>query len=158
MEALHSTMPTMHNSTETLPTSSLVRVVQVEAVQLPEAWPIAQPFLERAIERSSGRMSPGTVYETLRAGKMRLWLIHLEKYIGALVTEIVSWPTGLKVARFVLAGGNTSERWMDLLPFFEEYGRNNGCKILEISGRPGWEKRLPDGWHKLAVEMEKDIA
>ena len=103
-------------------------------------------------------MSPATVYSTLCAGGMRLWLIDFERYIGALVTEIVTWPTGLKVARFVLAGGFDSKSWMDLLPFFEEYGRNNGCKILEISGRPGWEKRLPDGWEKLAVEMEKNIA
>ncbi|MGI9306715.1 MAG: hypothetical protein ACR2P5_05360 [Gammaproteobacteria bacterium] len=148
----------MLKPTEPLDTPSSVRVVQVEAEQIPEAWLIALPFLAMAIQKSNGRMSPETTYETLCAGNMRLWLIHYEGYIGALVTEIVSWPTGLKVARFVLAGGRGSKLWMQLLPFFEEYGRNNGCRILEISGRPGWEKRLPNGWNKLAVEMEKDIA
>lgn len=151
-------MQTTLKQTEALHTPSSVRPVQVEAVQIPQAWPIALPFLVPAIARSSGRMTPETIYAALLEGNMRLWFVDYGGYIGALVTEIVTWPTGLKVTRFVLAGGTDSKIWMQLLPFYEEYGRNNGCQILEISGRAGWEKRLPAGWRKLAVEMEKDLA
>ena len=115
------------------------------------AWPQASDLLNKSIEMSGGRLSHITVLDGLLNREMQLWLAPE----GALVTQIVTYPTGLKVMSLLLVGGIMSE-WLHLLPKIEEWARAEGCDVSEMSrGRKGWMKMLKD--YNSMVFMEKRL-
>lgn len=153
-------MQTTLKQTEPLPTLSLVSsVTKVERQEVPAIWSIAYPMLEPAIERTNGRLDEATVFKSLLTGELVLWVIFKGGPIGSLVTQVFTWPSGLKVARYLLAGGKDHTDWLSNSPVIEAWVKEQGCTILEAWGRPGWEKSLTkeDGWRRSGVEMEKKI-
>ena len=132
----------------------------VDPRQVPQVWPTAYPLLAEAIERSNGRYTEATVYRDCLAGQYSLWLILESGLIGALVTQIVVWPSGLREGMFVVVGGENHQAWVPLLREIEKWIKSQGCSRISVCGRPGWEReigKLP-GWKKTGVEMEKDLA
>lgn len=77
--------------------------------------------------------------------------------IAAVITQISVWPTGMKTARLVAAGGVSIDKWVGEMSVIEEWARHNGCSLLEAGGRPGWIKKFPD-WEQTAVELTKDLS
>ena len=155
-------MQTTLKPIEPSPTLSLVdeiSVTKVERQEIVAVWPVALPYLEPAIERTSGRLDEATVFKGLVTGELVLWLIVRNGLLGALVTQIFTWPSGLRVARCLLAGGKDHTDWLDHFHLIEAWARENGCTILEAWGRPGWEKSLSrlKGWRRVGIEMEKKI-
>lgn len=122
-------------------------------------WPVVYPMLAPAIERTRGRLDEATVFKNLVTGELVLWLICRNGPIGAGVTQVFNWPSGLRVARILVAGGRDHTNWFDKLDALEEWAREQGCTVLEAWGRPGWEKALTKakGWQKTGIEMEKRI-
>lgn len=114
-------------------------------------WPEASKFLNRSIEMSGGRLSQATVLEALLNRETQLWLAPE----GALVTQIATYPTGMKVVILLLVGG-TMSKWLHLLPEIEEWARAEGCETSELPrGRKGWSRVLK-GWNEM-VFMEKEL-
>lgn len=122
-------------------------------------WPVAYPMLEKAIERTSGRLDEATVFKSLLTGELVLWIIFKGGPFGALVTQVYTWPSGLKVARLLLAGGKDHMDWFDDFPVVERWAKEQGCTLIEAWGRPGWERSLSKerGWRRTGIEMEKKI-
>jgi hypothetical protein len=114
-------------------------------------WPLASRLLKKSIEISGGRLSHITVLDALLNREMQLWLAPE----GAMVTQIVTYPTGLKVVSLLLVGG-TMRKWLHLLPQIEEWAKSKGCEVSEMSrGRKGWIKMLKD--YNSMVFMEKRL-
>ena len=122
-------------------------------------WPTVHPFLKPAIERTSGRLDEATVFKGLMTGELVLWAIFRDGPLGAVVTQIFTWPSGLRVARCLLAGGRDHADWLDHFHMIEEWAKEHGCHRLEAWGRPGWERSLSKekGWRLTGIEMEKEI-
>lgn len=122
-------------------------------------WPIAYPFLEPAIKRTGGRLDEATIFKGLMTGELVLWMIFRGGPFAALVTQVFDWPSGLRVARCLLAGGTDHADWYKHFDVVEVWAKEQGCTILEAWGRPGWEKSLSRerGWRRTGVEMEKKI-
>jgi hypothetical protein len=116
-----------------------------------KVWPHASDLLNKSIEMSGGRLSQATVLDALLNREMQLWLAPE----GAMVTQIVTYPTGIKVMLLLLVGG-VMEKWLHLLPQVEAWGRSKGCDISELPrGRKGWSKVLKD--YNMMVFMEKRL-
>lgn len=155
-------MQTTHKLIEPSPTLSLVEdtsIIRIERPEIVAMWPVAYPFLEPAIERTSGRLDEATVFKSLMTGELVLWMIFRGGPLGAMVTQVFTWPSGLKVARYLLAGGKDHTDWFSQSHVVEEWVKEQGCTILEAYGRPGWEKSLTKerGWRRSGIEMEKKI-
>jgi hypothetical protein len=148
-------MPTTLKQTEPSATLSLASPQEV-----PSLWPVVSPMLREAIGMTSGRLDEATVFKALATGEFHLWLVVQDGLIGAFVTQICTWPTGLRVAHFVLAGGREHRAWIPLMAKVEEWARANNCQILDASGRKGWQRSMEtlEGWKVMAIQMEKDIA
>lgn len=116
-----------------------------------EEWPKASRLLRRSIEMSDGRLSHITVLDALLNREMQLWLAPQ----GAMVTQVVTYPTGLKVMLLLLVGG-VMKSWLHLLPQVEDWAREQGCEMSELPrGRKGWA-RILKGYGTM-VFMEKQL-
>lgn len=128
----------------------------VPASEVPDVWPSIKKFLDKPIELSNGRLSNLSVLDALLEREMQLWLAVDKEVLGAMVTQIITYSTGLKVLSVVLIGGREMDKWIRFWPLIEEWGRFHGCKIAEIPrGRWGWSRVLKD-WNAMTF-MEKKI-
>lgn len=76
--------------------------------------------------------------------RAQLWAIQRGFEAQALVvTYIETYPHGDALAIQLCAGREMSE-WLPLLEELEEHARALGCSFVEIHGRRGWERMLPD--------------
>jgi hypothetical protein len=112
-------------------------------------WPTASKLLNKSIEMSGGRLSHITVLDALLNREMQLWLAPE----GAMVTQIVTHPAGLKALLLLLAGGTMG---LHHLPKIEDWARSKGCEVSELPrGRKGWTRVLKG--YKTMVFMEKRL-
>jgi hypothetical protein len=94
------------------------------------------PYIKPAIEKSKGRFSRETVKHDLDCGNYQLWpLPH-----SAVVTEIITYPTGLKVLSFAFIGGKYQEI-RDSLPAICEWARGLDCTQSEGITNPAWRRQ-----------------
>lgn len=98
-------------------------------------------MLDRAVARN-----PAYTLEDIRrsvaSGTRQLWLRE-PGYGLAVVTEIVMYPAGRRLTIFA-AAGELEDGWQALLGNLEGWAREHGCKGVDIYGRKGWERLLPD--------------
>jgi hypothetical protein len=91
------------------------------------------------------------VWDSLQSGHAQLW----PKPKSAVVSSISTHPTGLKTICAWLGGGDLSEI-RQTVTFLEGYAREQGCKYINIQGRPGWSRALP-GFRAASTMIYKDL-
>ena len=105
------------------------------------------PSLLRDIDSSLKREGTHTLADVemaLQSGDAQLWLS--DDGLGAAVTEINTYPSGLKRAVIWLSAGRL-ESVVSMDEGFAELARNLGCSEVRLYGRPGWGKALREnGW------------
>lgn len=110
-------------------------------------WPEAKGMIATACERSSGRFTPDTIGDMLVNGKMQGWTITQDGHILAvLVTEVLTYATGLKTLSFVIVTGVSHETWLHHTEDFRALAKEANCDIMEAWARPGWAKVT--GWRE----------
>ncbi len=150
-------MPTTLRQTARLSVSSSVELLGAPASDVPDVWPGVLDYLKPAIERSGGRLSCESVLKALLKREMQLWIaVEKNEILGAMVTQVCVYPTGLKALTVQLIGGGDRRKWLHLWPHIEQWGAERGCGVAEIPrGRKGWVKILK-GWNEM-VFMEKEL-
>ncbi len=122
------------------------------------SWPVVTKWLKAAIVHAKGRQNYAEVVDKCSNGKMQLWVVRKEQdeVVGTLVTEVRTHPD-LKVCSIILLGGVGFDSWKHLAPYLEEWARGMGCDKLDLEGRPGWARKLFNGWNLVGVFLEKDL-
>lgn len=73
---------------------------------------------------------------------------------AAILAEIKEYPSRLKEVHGIAAAGDLQEI-VNLIPFAEAWGRENGCVRAVIESREGWLRMLPDYCaHTVAARKE----
>lgn len=73
---------------------------------------------------------------------------------AAILAEIRTYPSGVKEVHGIAAAGDLHEI-ISLIPFAENWGRDNGCDRAVIESRAGWERALPDyQLHQVSLRKE----
>ena len=121
--------------------------------QVDEFWPYVEKFLKAATDRC-GTWSISDIRREIDKGAL-LWIVwDGEAVRAACVTRLIYDPRGLLLE--AIACGGEKQNWRSLYEDIEDYGRNEGCTISRISGRPGWMRVFKD--YDLAwVTLEKDL-
>lgn len=101
------------------------------------AWERCAPWLEAALEHSSGTHTLADVKACVERGTALFWA----GKDAAMVTEITDYPQ-LKALNFWLAGGDLAELRDTLRPLAEAYAKAHGCRFATIVGRAGWARAL----------------
>lgn len=125
----------------------------------PEDWPIAAYLLGDVEQWSAGRYSLPTVKALLAKGAMQLWFAVVDgAAVAAATTQIITYPTGLKVLSFALLAGEQFPVWAHLVDDFRHFAKQYGCQRIEAITRRGVGRALVKrGWREFQRFHERDV-
>ena len=120
-------------------------------------WDDVGPMLARVTERSEGEMEPDDYLEILTQGAMQLWIATEENSITlAMVTQIISYPQKKVLRVIAISGEKFIEAHSQFNDMVEAFAIRVGCSSMELWGRKGWKKMLPD-WKDSYIVFTKDL-
>jgi hypothetical protein len=77
---------------------------------------------------------------------------------SAMVVGVRVYPSGLRVGHITAAAGDLEELRDIVGPRAAEWGREHGCRMAMLEGRPGWSRALKDhGWDHHQSVLLRDI-
>lgn len=77
---------------------------------------------------------------------------------AALVAGVRLYPGGARVGLVRAGCGDMDELIHELAPRAEQWGREHGCQLAMLEGRPGWQRALKEhGWRAHQVSLLKDL-
>ena len=119
-------------------------------------WDKVEPILARAVSRSEGELKTNDILNFVIEGDMQLWIVAENKeIIAALVTQIITYPQK-RILRLVSLAGEDFNKFKHFLDMVQSFAIQKGCTALELWGRKGWKKLLPE-WNSKYIVYTKDI-
>ncbi|MEN3234734.1 hypothetical protein PUR29_14125 [Methylobacterium ajmalii] len=115
----------------------------VATADLPEVWPIVEPWLARACARPGCDLDVGALHALCAAGSATLVLIGPGP-VAAGVVQVAEHHDGRRFAAILAVGGAQARSWRHTLAEIEAGARRLGCDTVEWIGRRGWGRLLPD--------------
>tara|TARA_R100001129_G_scaffold181826_1_gene161623 strand:+ start:178 stop:537 length:360 start_codon:yes stop_codon:yes gene_type:complete len=114
-------------------------------------------MLHRIREHSEGELETDDFLDHLMNGGMQLWISTEDKEIVmSAVTQIISYPQKRVLRVIALAGENFREVHDNCINMVEAFAIKHQCSALELWGRKGWKKMLPD-WNSNYIVFTKDL-
>ena len=130
------------------------RIIQPEDVAY--VWEEVAPLLDTVKEHTEGELETDDFLEPLTHGDMQLWIATEGSTVhGVMVTQLVPYPQK-KILRIISLAGDNFEELRDFQEMIEAFAVKTGCTALEMWGRKGWKKLLPD-WEDTYVVYTKDL-
>jgi len=117
-------------------------------------WPRIFPHLSRAAEYTFGRYEPEDIFDVVVNGDAHLWIvIDEDEIIGLTVTRFWQYPRK-KCLDMVFIAGDEGFSWKDaMLSVLQHWAYDNGCEVIESSGRPGFSRAFKDDGYKLLWQV-----
>ena len=86
-----------------------------------------------------------SVIDNLMQGYSLLWLVLDEagNVSGVVTTKIINHPN-YRTALIHLCAGDGIDDWIHTIHDIERWARSQQCRFIEIQGRPGWKRKLPE--------------
>lgn len=131
-----------------------MKVAIVGPEHLGSAWPHVEHLLKPAIDLSGGRYTVDTTRAAISRGQMQLWIAFEGTKIFAAMTSTVSVYPAKTMLAVVHCGGRMMGLWLQTMSEIEEWAKAQGCAGVEITGRAGWAKALPD-YRRVGVLIER---
>ena len=118
-----------------------MKVSRVYTKDIEAMWPFIEGYMKKAAKYTYGRFEAEDIKEGLLKNPQQLWVAFNDKKIyGAVVTEVTKYPRMTALTVHFLAGIEF-ESWKEpMLKLVQQFGKDNGCKLIDSYGRPGWEK------------------
>ena len=130
------------------------RIIQPEDVAY--VWEEVTPLLDTVKEHTEGELETDDFLEPLTHGDMQLWIATEGSTVhGVMVTQLIPYPQK-KILRIISLAGDNFEELRGFQEMIEAFAVKTGCTALEMWGRKGWKKLLPD-WEDTYVVYTKDL-
>ena len=141
-----------------------MELVQIPIKELDKVWGMVEKNIKSALAYSGQLTDSEFVYDLAKEGKFQVWVIWdknqkktNDKYFGVVVTEIIKRKHG-KVCHVYIVTGRQMSKWQHLISRVEEFAKDEGCKMMELIARPGWQKVYNNhGYKRTHVVLEKQI-
>lgn len=125
-----------------------------------EFWPLVEPVLLRAIFMTDGRHTAVTTRRAILDDRFQLWCgfkdSAMKECTFAVVTEILSYPTGIQEISILFAAGDILPDNVSILGLIEAWAISVGCTEAQLIGRKGWARVLKD-YEEVAVVLRKRL-
>tara|TARA_R110002020_G_scaffold147274_2_gene322557 strand:- start:699 stop:1118 length:420 start_codon:yes stop_codon:yes gene_type:complete len=119
-------------------------------------WEEVAPLLSKVSRHTEGELEPDDFLEPLTHGDMQLWMVSDQsKLEAAMITQFVEYPQK-KILRIISLAGDDFEKIREFQIMVESFAIKTQCSALEMWGRKGWKKLLPD-WKDSYVVYTKDL-
>jgi hypothetical protein len=123
---------------------------------LEQLWLHAKPHIER-FSSETMLISPDDMYRDISTGDKQLWMTEAEGIVNAVViTQIYPTQKGSICCVWAACGNSGIESLVKVLGEIEKWARSIDCVALEIRGRKGWSRVLPQ-FKQTGVLLEKDL-
>ena len=130
------------------------QIVQPEDIAY--IWEEVAPLLEMVKEHTEGELETDDFLEPLTHGDMHLWIATEDSAVHAvMVTQFVIYPQK-NILRIISLAGDDFEKIRNFQGMIEGFAIKNECTSLEMWGRKGWKKLLPD-WRDTYIVYTKDL-
>lgn len=110
-----------------------------------------KPWIQAALDKSLGEYAIEHVWQFLETGAAQIW----PTPNACMVTLVETYPTGLKMLKGWLSGGDLSEI-VRTEPNIRAWGRGIGCNLVVIGGRPGWVRAF-EGYRSAYSVIVRDL-
>lgn len=138
----------------------MIQVSLVPPEHVEKLWPRVFPHLAKAAEYTFGRYEPEDIFDFVLSGAAHLWIaFNEEDIIGITITRFWQYPRK-KCLDMVFIGGDEGFSWKDqMLSTLQRWGADNGCEVIESSGRPAFARVFKnDGYRLLWQVYELPVA
>ena len=124
---------------------------------VPYVWEDVGPMLAKVTEHSEGELEPDDFLDNLMIGNMQLWIATEDKEILlSMVTQVVSYPQKKVLRVITISGEKFKEAHDKFNDMIESFAIKKGCSAMELWGRKGWKKMLPE-WKDSYIVFTKDL-
>ena len=123
-------------------TYNVKRVVSLDEIELHRQ--VIKKYLHKVLVKAT-EVTEESVMESIFKGNSQLWLVKCneEEVVGIVVTNPVTYPTTKRLLIHLL-GGTEIQKWVHNISTIEDWAKSKGLEGIEIRGRKGWLKLLPD--------------
>lgn len=112
------------------------------------AKPITPTALKNLKDEALKGIAPAFEYSYVHTAEQ--WIERCEQDLAQMwledelwgITEVLETPNDGRVLHLIALAGKFTDA---ALEHIEAWGKSVGCKRIRLTGRPGWERRLP-GW------------
>jgi hypothetical protein len=121
-------------------------------------WDYVKESLQPALDIDGNKYTLDSIKSALDAQEMQLWCIKTDVIKAVFVTRVCLFPNA-KVLECICLAGQEPQKWISvLLTTMEDFGKKNGCNLMETGGRMGWHKMFKNnGWDNFHIKMSKGI-
>ena len=114
-------------------------------------------MLAKAAVHSDGELEPEDFIEPLSTGEMQLWVAYEDNdnIHAAMVTQFIQYPQK-KILRIISLAGQDFKEIKNFQSMIEGFAIRYGCTAIEMWGRKGWKKLLPD-WKDSYTVYTKEL-
>ena len=129
-------------------------ITQVPREDINYVWQQVEPLVIRALDDT---YTARDVLDGIIRNSFQLFISwENDKVECAVVTEVADYPRK-RILRYVLAGGNNLENWLEpIQEKIEQFATNNYCQAIEVAGRKGWLRKLKGFKQKIYI-MSKEL-
>lgn len=123
-----------------------LKILQLPPHTIEVLWPSLREKLVPAIERSRGLITEKNTFDNLRDYKWQCWVAyHGTELKAAIVTRILTAPSGKRLLDAILAGGEDRRTWQrPVVERLKLFMVEEGCEAFQLLGRKGWERVYPE--------------
>ena len=134
-----------------------VTIELLDPKRLPEVWEFIEVHLQGIADQSRKHLRLQDVTTFIINGSWKLWIIWDAEgmFLALGITEFVKYP-GMLACRAVGIAGKGHKKWVHCLAYVERWAANQGCKSMEVLGRPAYRKLLPE-YEFTHVILEKSL-
>ena len=119
-------------------------------------WEHVSPLIDKVQRHTEGEVMADDFLEPLTHGDMQLWIATENKNLhSVMITQIIPYPQK-QVLRVISLAGSEFEKLNEFHAMLESFAIRTGCSSLELWGRKGWKKLLPD-WESNYIVYTKDL-
>ena len=130
-------------------------IVLVKKGEIDMAFPVAQPFLERALDYNAN-YDIAMVLNDVHMGFSNLFIVYGTEPVGAFVTRTHTGGTQKQLIVHLLGGDNFKE-WAGLFKEkIRDYRKKIGLDCVVLVGRPGWKSMIPELRHTKTLYYFED--
>ncbi len=115
----------------------MIELVQIPKENTDTVWHLCKGMIANALARSNGYASETHFKKWIKDEKMQLWFL---------------WDSELDIQDRLYGV------WQHLINKIEDFAKEEGCQMMELIARPGWQKIYNNyGYKRTHVVLEKQI-